>query len=185
MCLIDVPAMPVLIVPDPTAGAGAECFEPVRLNLDPELVAVTALVAVPVGPRLPNVNPDPVLLVAVVFGAKLKAGAVVTAAGTVVFGAKLYAGGAVTGGCPAAACGAGVDWLNGLVKPNVDGVSGTEAIKTKRIVSNVHASHLFGLTYFAYFSIIFSNKIPVLENALSFFRLHLFPCFMCKTFKCN
>ena len=76
-----------------------------------------------------NVNPDPVPLVAVVFGAKLKAGAVVTATGAVVFGAKLYAGGAVTGGCPAAASGAGVDWLNGFVKPNVDGVSGTEAIK--------------------------------------------------------
>ena len=49
-CFIDIPAMPVLIVPDPIAGAGAEGFEPVRLNLNPALVVVAALVVVPVGP---------------------------------------------------------------------------------------------------------------------------------------
>ena len=88
-----------------------------------------------------NVNPAPVPLV-VVFGAKLKDEVVVTAAaGTLVFGAKLNEGAAVTAGAPTveaawvdAAGGAGVDWLNGLVKSNNEGVSGTDAVKLKNIL---------------------------------------------------
>ena len=75
----------------------------------------------------------------VVFGEKLKDEVVVTAAaGTLGFGAKLNEGAAVTAGAPTveaawedAAGRAGVDWLNGLVKLNIEGVSGTEAAKLK------------------------------------------------------